>query len=173
MSREGNREDREFRGRPRCLRRALDHTVVDDVRVEVGQVQVGESLDHHENNHYGQRATVGRVPPWEIVVLSGGSADKSDAWRTRRFDNVVLWNAAINDDGTSKGLPPEQVPDEPEDCVVFETVRRFKGLEREVVILVEVPDTNVRLDALLYVGLTRATTQLVVIAPPGLSKRLT
>jgi superfamily I DNA/RNA helicase len=113
------------------------------------------------------------VPPWEIVVLSGGSADKSDAWRTRRFDNVVLWNAAINDDGTSKGLPPEQVPDEPEDCVVFETVRRFKGLEREVVILVEVPDTNVRLDALLYVGLTRATTQLVVIAPPGLSKRLT
>ena len=115
---------------------------------------------------------VERVPPWEIVVLSGGSADKSDAWRTRRFGNVVLWNAAINDNGTSKGLPPEQVPDEPEDCVVFETVRRFKGLEREVVVLVEVPETTIRLDELLYVGLTRATTQLVVIASPGLAKRL-
>ena len=54
------------------------------------------------------------------------------------------------------------MPDEPSDCVVFETVRRFKGLERPVVVLVE----------LLYVGLTRATTQLVVIAPPELVGRL-
>jgi hypothetical protein len=51
-------------------------------------------------------------------------------------------------------------------------VRRFKGLEREVVVLVELPETGVRLDELLYVGLTRATTQLVVIAPPGLAPRL-
>jgi superfamily I DNA/RNA helicase len=64
------------------------------------------------------------------------------------------------------------VPDEPPDRVVFETVRRFKGLEREVVVLVEVPDAAVRLDELLYVGLTRATTQLVVIAPPALAARL-
>jgi superfamily I DNA/RNA helicase len=115
---------------------------------------------------------VERVPPWEIVVLSGGSADKSDAWRTRRFGNVVLWNAAINDDGTSKGLPPEQVPEEPEDCVIFETVRRFKGLEREVVVVVEVPETAGRLDQLLYVALTRATTQLAVVAGPGIAARL-
>ncbi len=115
---------------------------------------------------------VEQVPPWEIVVLSGRSATESDAWRTRRFGNVVLWNAAINDDGSSKGLPPEDVPDEPDDVVVFETVRRFKGLEREVVILVELPETATRLDELLYVGLTRATTQLVVIAPPELAPRL-
>jgi hypothetical protein len=115
---------------------------------------------------------VERVPPWEIVVLSGRSAPDSDAWRTRRFGNVVLWNEALNGDGTSKGLPPEQVPEEPPDCVVFETVRRFKGLEREVVVLVELPAAAVRLDELLYVGLTRATTQLVVIAPPALAARL-
>ncbi len=115
---------------------------------------------------------VEQVPPWEIVVLSGRSAPESDAWRKRRFGNVVLWNEAINDDGSSKGLPPEHVPDEPPDCVVFETVRRFKGLEREVVVLVELPETHNRLDELLYVGLTRATTQLVVIAPPGLAARL-
>lgn len=53
-----------------------------------------------------------------------------------------------------------------------ETIRRFKGLEREVVILCELPETVERLDQLLYVGLTRATTQLVVIAPPELTQRL-
>ena len=115
---------------------------------------------------------VEKVPPWEIVVLSGGSAPDSEAWRARRFGNVVLWNEAINDDGSSKGLPPEHVPDEPPDCVVFETVRRFKGLERAVVVLVELPASRDRLDELLYVGLTRATTQLVVIAPPELVGRL-
>lgn len=85
----------------------------------------------------------------------------------------ALFNAlAKNDDGSSKGLPPKQVPEEPEDCVVVETVRRSKGLEREVAVLVEVPETAVRFDQLLYVGLTRATTQLVVIAPPGLARIL-
>jgi hypothetical protein len=113
-----------------------------------------------------------RVPPWEIAVLSGRSAPDSEAWRTRRFGNVVLGNAAINDVGSSRQLPHEEVPEEPDDCVLFETVRRFKGLEREVVVLVELPETAARLDELLYVGLTRATTQLVVIAPPGLAARL-
>jgi len=46
--------------------------------------------------------------------------------------------------------------------------RRHKGLEREVVVLVELPESGTRLDELLCVGLTRGTTQLVVIAPPGL-----
>lgn len=113
-----------------------------------------------------------RVPPWEIVVLSGRSAADSEAWRARRFGNVVLANAAINDDGSSRRLPHEQVEDEPDDCVVFETVRRFKGLEREVVVLVELPVDVPRLDELLYVAITRATTQLVVIAPPELAARL-
>lgn len=115
---------------------------------------------------------VERVPPWEIVVLSGGSADRSEAWRARRFGNVVLANEAIHNDGASRGLPHEDVPEEPDDCVVFETIRRYKGLEREVVVLVELPESGARLEELLYVGLTRATTQLVVIAPPGLVARL-
>lgn len=45
-------------------------------------------------------------------------------------------------------------------------------MEREVVILVELPVAGERLDELLYVGLTRATTELVVIAPPALAGRL-
>jgi len=49
---------------------------------------------------------------------------------------------------------------------VFETIRRFKGMEREVVVLVELPVGGGRLDELLYVGLTWATTELVVTAAP-------
>ena len=64
------------------------------------------------------------------------------------------------------------MPDEPGDVVLFETIRRFKGLEREVIVLCELPEDASRLDELLYVGLTRATTHVVVIAPPALAQRL-
>jgi len=113
-----------------------------------------------------------RVSPWQVAVLSGRSAGDSEAWRTRRFGNFVLANEAIADDGSSRGLPHEAIGDEPDDCVLFETVRRFKGLEREVVVLVELPEAADRLDELLYVALTRATTQLIVIAPPALTALL-
>jgi superfamily I DNA/RNA helicase len=112
-----------------------------------------------------------RVPPWKIAVLSGVSATASEAWRRRRFGNAVFCNSALRDDGSSKGLAPEDVPEEPDE-VLFETIRRFKGMEREVVVLVELPTEGDRLDELLYVGLTRATTELVMIAPPVLARRL-
>ena len=83
----------------------------------------------------------------------------------------MLCNSALQDDGRSKGLAPEDVPDEPDE-ILFETIRRFKGMEREVVVLVELPVDGDRLDELLYVGLTRATTELVVIAPPELARRM-
>ena len=83
----------------------------------------------------------------------------------------IVWFVGLHDDGRSKGLAPEDVPDEPDE-VLFETIRRFKGMEREVVVLVELPVEGDRLDEPLYVGLTRASTELVVIAPPGLARRL-
>lgn len=113
-----------------------------------------------------------QVPTFGIAVLSGRSARDSDVWKQRRFGNAILWNEAVDDAGRSLGLPPEEVPDEPDDVVLFETIRRFKGLEREVIVLVELPQDGERLDELLYVGLTRATTHLVVIAPPGLAARM-
>ena len=113
-----------------------------------------------------------QVPTFRVAVLSGCSAAKSDVWRQRRFGNAVLWNEAIDEVGRSRGLPPEEVSDEPDDVVLFETIRRFKGLEREVIVLVELPDEGERLDQLLYVGLTRATTCVVIIAPPRLADRL-
>jgi hypothetical protein len=113
---------------------------------------------------------VEKVAPFRIAVLSGARADASEVWRHRRFGNAFLENAALHDDGTSRGLAPEDVPDEPDE-VLFETIRRFKGMEREVVVLVELPTEGERLDELLYVGLTRATTELVVIAPSELAAR--
>jgi hypothetical protein len=108
------------------------------------------------------------VRPWQVAVLSGRSAPMSEVWRQRRFGNVELWNGAVDDTGASKGLPADEVPELPPDdrIVQFETIRRFKGLEREVVILCELPGEGERLDQLLYTGLTRATTHLVVIATP-------
>lgn len=93
----------------------------------------------------------------------------------RRVEAAAIWNEylvneALEDDGTSKGLASDQLPDEPDE-VLFESIRRFKGLEREVIILVELPESGERLDELLYVGMTRATTELVVITPPGLAGR--
>ncbi len=104
-------------------------------------------------------------------MLSGGSAPKSEVWQQRTFGNVVLWNEAIDDAGPSKGLAAEDLPEEHDD-ILFESIRRFKGLERPVIVLVELPASATRLDELLYMGLTRATTELVVIAPPELAARL-
>ena len=142
------------------------------IRHRVVEAEPGHATVEALRKALHELTEVEKVPPWEIAVLSGRSADRSEAWRARRFGNVVLANEAIHDDGSSRGLPHEDVPDEPTDCVVFESIRRYKGLEREVVVLVELPESGARLDELLYVGLTRATTQLVVIAPPGLVARL-
>ena len=81
--------------------------------------------------------------PWQIAVLSGRSARDSDVWHQRVFGNAVLWNGAVDDAGGSLGLPADEVPEEPRDTVLFETVRRFKGLEREVVILCELPTRGI------------------------------
>ncbi len=114
------------------------------------------------------------VRPWDIVVLSGSSAARSGVWRERRFGNLELWNGAIDDAGESLGQAADALPDEPKDdgVVLFETARRFKGLERPVVILCELPDEALRLEQLLYTALTRATAHMVVIAPPTLAARL-
>jgi hypothetical protein len=113
-----------------------------------------------------------KVATFRIAVLSGVGAIRSDVWKQRKYGNTLLWNEALDDDGGSKGLPPERVPEEPDDVVLFETIRRFKGLERDVIVLVELPEADARLDQLLYVGLTRATTHVVVIAPHTIAERL-
>ncbi len=114
------------------------------------------------------------VRGWDVAVLSGAGAAHSDVWRQRTFGSATLWNGAIDDEGQSLRLPADRVPGPPADAgvVLFETIRRFKGLERPIVVLCELPAEAPRLDALLYTALTRSTTHVVVIAPPALAARL-
>jgi superfamily I DNA/RNA helicase len=57
--------------------------------------------------------------------------------------------------------------------VLLDTIRRFKGLERPVVVLTGIDDLSPEEEtALLYVGLSRARVHLVVIAKDETMTRL-
>ncbi len=110
------------------------------------------------------------VAPWQIAVLTGKSLEHSAVWRQRRFGNEVLWNGQVDDKGKQLGRAASEVPAQPTDAILCDSIRRFKGLERPVVILVELEPGD-RLDQLLYVGASRATQHLMVIAPREVIQR--
>lgn len=115
------------------------------------------------------------VPPWQIAVLTGVRLEESAVWRQRRFGNEALDNPAVDDAGRHLGASAQDTPVLPSDAILCETIRRFKGLERPVVILTELrvdPERPELLDRLLYVGSSRATQHLVVIAPAAVLERL-
>jgi hypothetical protein len=103
------------------------------------------------------------VPPWQIAVLTGLSLARSEVWRQRHFGNETLWNGAYDDHGHSLGLSADQAPEQPTDTILCDSIRRFKGLEREVVVLVELDGPDQRLERLMYVGATRARQHLVFV----------
>lgn len=112
------------------------------------------------------------VLPGQIAVLTGVSLSASAVWRQRTFGNEVLWNGSYDDAGRALGLAPELQPEQPSDVVLCDSIRRFKGLEREVVILVELRPDDPSLERFLYVGMTRALNHLVVIAPHAVLARI-
>jgi hypothetical protein len=103
------------------------------------------------------------LAPWQICVLTGRSLARSDVWRQRRFGNQVLWNGAYDDEGHHRGMSAAHIPEQPTDTILFDSIRRFKGLEREVVVLVELDQSAEKMQQLMYVGATRARQHLVVI----------
>ncbi len=114
-----------------------------------------------------------QVPPWWIAVLTGRSLAKSDVWRQRVFGDQVLWNGSYDESGRSLGLPADQALEQPSDTILFDSIRRFKGLEREVVVLVELDPADARLGQLLYVGTSRARQHAVALGPRSLITELT
>ena len=104
-----------------------------------------------------------RLAPWQIAVLTGVPLSRSGVWKQRQFGNQVLWNGSYDDAGHSLGLSADATPDQPTDTILCDSIRRFKGLEREVIILVEFDDSDRRLAQLMYVGATRARQHLVAI----------
>ena len=116
---------------------------------------------------------VEKVDRAQIAVLTGVSLEHSATWRQRRFKgDLVLWNGGVDDEGRSRGLSAEQVQDQPPGTILCESIYRFKGLERDVVVLVEIRPDDERLQRLMYVGATRAKHHLVVIAPKALAASL-
>ena len=93
-------------------------------------------------------------------------------WRIRRSGRSV--GSATRCSGTARstmrggrwGWPPGPCPEAPSDVIVCDSIRRFKGLEKPVVVLVELRPDDERLERLLYIGSSRARQHLVVIAPP-------
>jgi ATP-dependent exoDNAse (exonuclease V) beta subunit len=73
-------------------------------------------------------------------------------------------NGSYDEAGHSLGLSADRAPDQPTDTILFDSIRRFKGLEREVIVLVELDEQDPRLAQLMYVGATRARQHLVVIS---------
>jgi superfamily I DNA/RNA helicase len=114
----------------------------------------------------------GGVLPGQIAILTAGSLSTSAVWRHKDYGNEALWNGSYDEAGVTLGLAPEAQPEQPPDVVLFDSIRRFKGLEREVVILVELRADEPTLQRLLYVGMTRALHHLVVIAPTAVLARI-
>ena len=98
--------------------------------------------------------------PEDIVVL--GPRRDGPIWQRRDYEEWRLYSRSEQDGN-----------------VFYDTIHSFKGQDSRVVILVElelagkaVADDPAKFDELLYVGCSRATTQLVVIGPTNLVNRL-
>lgn len=85
------------------------------------------------------------VPISDIVILTGKDQKST---LLNGMDQTGVFNLSFG--GIKKG------------CVFMDTVRRFKGLERSVVIFVEYGAITTN-NALMYVAMTRARTHLIMI----------
>jgi hypothetical protein len=109
-----------------------------------------------------------------IAVLTGIGLEASAVWRQRQYGDQTLWNGAYDDAGRLLELPAGDGQERPKDVVLCESIRRFKGLERPIIVLLELPrDDPERLDRLMYIGASRARQHLVVIVPLAVVRRLT
>jgi hypothetical protein len=108
-----------------------------------------------------------------IALLTGVNLERSVVWRQRRFKgDLMLWNGSVDDAGHTLGLGASAVQRQPPRTILCETIHRFKGLEKDVVVLVELRPDDERLRQLLYIGLTRAKHHVVLVVPPELEHRL-
>ena len=96
--------------------------------------------------------TTGGVSIEDIVILS-----------PRRLENSVL--ADVEMVGEIPLVDCSRILDAGQGCLRFSTVHSFKGLESQVVIIVDIEDVEEdRSQSLLYVGMSRARSLLILLA---------
>lgn len=113
--------------------------------VEYEQITSSGALRERLGEVVGRLCITERIPPEHVAILSGSDRSESqvrDISRISRFDTASADAPRVGE-------------------LVVDTVRRFKGLERTVVLLVELAGI---LDSteLLYVAVTRARLKLVI-----------
>lgn len=117
--------------------------------VEVFYYDSEDGLKKHLQSVLHHLTVKERVPPEDIVILTPRSQGNSAIWRWGRLGNLRVtadWGDTSN-------------------AVYSTSVYGFKGLESPVIILAELyPTTHQDLEALLYVGCSRACHHLVIIA---------
>ncbi|NBO52943.1 MAG: hypothetical protein EBU83_05870 [bacterium] len=110
-----------------------------------------------------QGITPGRI----AVVTVSGKTRENPLFHPRRIGKFVDYgNPQLDERGNRIPVPPEELPAPDPGKVYFDSVRRIKGLERGVVILVDVPhpgEVGSEERRLLYAAATRATTYLAII----------
>ena len=111
-----------------------------------------------------RRTTATRSPPQTLALLTIGNRQAIDLERRLRHENIPFFFVTDpqkddNKDRVAEALEP----------VIVSTVYSAKGLEFPSVVLCCTPRENQTLDELrstLYVGMTRATERLTVLAEP-------
>lgn len=82
----------------------------------------------------------------------------SQVWRELRRDSEFpLWNDTFDEFGEHTGKAADELQEIPSDIYLFESVRRFKGLESPYIIALDLPSTEVCVHS--YVAGTRATAE--------------
>ena len=67
---------------------------------------------------------------WNCPTRTHPRAGRALVWRQRRFGNQVLWNGSYDDAGNSLRLSADEVPDQPTDTILCDSIPRFNGLDR-------------------------------------------
>ena len=102
------------------------------------------------------------VKSWEIAILTGGSIKSSQVWREMRRDaEFPLWNDSFNEYGEHTGKAADELQEIPSDIYLFESIRRFKGLESPYIIALDLPEKDA--GVYRYVVGTRATVALRIL----------
>ena len=115
------------------------------------------------------------IPPHHIAVLSASGTEDNELFSNRQIAKYSLGNPHLDLRGIRIPKPIGELPPRDREQVIFDSAKRFKGLEAGAVILVDVPDPGEpgsEERRVLYAGVTRATTYLCIIATSEIIERL-